>query len=192
MVKRPAPLTPFAVCCNYVEIWRRGVELEAARLRRHADKFFRERAGFVDAHLFAVALRNLLRAADEAAKSAPDRLVRRRLRAAINKFKTEVVGVTNLRNAAEHFEGHLSQVRQARRGDVGKPLGRRFRVERLGRRKSQTVTIFADDVEIDVATARRGALRLADFVLALAPPKRTPYEEALPITPVLGSQRPAE
>jgi hypothetical protein len=106
----------FELALGSLEDWLSAAELERTRLR--ADE-----AWSMDATFLIYSLRNVLRSAELAARSAPQTLVDH-IRRHIDTFNESIPTLVNLRDVLEHFDAYL-EMKGKLQHPAGTPLSRR-------------------------------------------------------------------
>lgn len=167
------------VAFDEVEIWRLAVELQQQRIitgNRDLKDLLGPTPSHVDLRLYAVALRNLIRAVDLSARMYPQ--CEAALRQALRRFNDAVPRARDVRDVLEHFDDY-AQADHQRMGRLIKRHGGLPPIEGFSFSPGgivMTITIYrededdfavADELRLDTSAATRAALELADETLKL-------------------------
>jgi len=134
--------------------WAAAVEVQRARI---GDRSATEAVNQLDAIFFAIAVRNVLRAAEWAKKLLPADVGRE-----IERFEERVPRAQDVRDVLEHFDEYLQGTgKLQRQGKISNPTTFYVRYE------DEFLLHLADDLELDVQSAAHAASHLADAVASL-------------------------
>lgn len=146
----------------FIYRWRAGLELQDKRIRDDSDRLHAQ----IDIDLYALILRNLVRAIEYAEKSTGDSEIKK----ALEKFKVTVPGWLNVRDFLEHFDEY-SQGKGNRQKD-GKAIvyGPYYAEEEQYNPNGTLIQknyylSFGEGNQIDIATTTREAGNLVDAAL---------------------------
>ena len=142
--------------------WKLALELQDKRIRDAADQLHTQ----IDLDLYALTLRNLIRAVENAECTTGENEIKK----ALNKFKKAVPGWLNVRDFLEHFDeysqgiGRLQKKKKA--GVYGPYYAEEERYDPNGALISKNYYLsFGEGNQIDIATTTCEAGKLADVAL---------------------------
>ena len=131
-----------------LKLWLAAVELQKTRVEQKGST-----SQHLDAHFFAIALRNLLRAVDMAATYCPEVV-----KTGLSRFNEAVPSAKNIRDVLEHFDDYDIGKGKLQRAGMEMALGA-ISLDIQGDR-----VIFAGDLHLSLETAAAEATALVDKV----------------------------
>lgn len=143
----------------YISRWRTALELQDKRIRSAEDQLCRQ----IDTDLYALVLRNLVRAVEYAANLTKNDDIQK----ALKIFKEAVPGWINVRNFLEHFDEYAQGKGKLQKKEEATVYGPYYAEEERYDANGALIAknyylSFGEGNHIDIATATHEAGTLAD------------------------------